>query len=79
MISGMESETPNTPLKRWRESVGKTPAQAAEYIGVTLPMWSRWELERRDVPAVRVLEIEAKTGVSRHELRPDVFGEGEAA
>jgi DNA-binding transcriptional regulator YdaS (Cro superfamily) len=26
------------------------------------------------VPAERVLEIERLTGVSRHELRPDVFG-----
>ncbi|WP_097141334.1 transcriptional regulator [Rhizobium subbaraonis] len=26
------------------------------------------------VPAERVLEIERLTGISRHELRPDVFG-----
>jgi len=76
----MESET---PLKRWRTSNKMTPQQAAQHIGVTLPMWSRWETANRDVPAVRVLDIEAKTGVSRHELRPDVFGaspsQGEAA
>lgn len=29
--------------------------------------WSR-------VPAERVLEVEAITGISRHELRPDVYG-----
>jgi len=27
------------------------------------------------VPATRVLVIEALTGVSRYELRPDIFGE----
>lgn len=27
------------------------------------------------VPAERVLEVEKLTGISRHELRPDVFGD----
>lgn len=34
---------------------------------------------RGQVPAERVLEIEKLTGVSRHDLRPDVFGSSEAA
>lgn len=67
--------TPDTPLYRWRVGERLTPQQAADHIGVTLPMWSRWERKNREVPAVRVLDIEAKTGVSRHDLRPDVFGE----
>lgn len=29
------------------------------------------------VPAERVLDIERITGVSRHELRPDIFGQPE--
>jgi len=73
----METSVP--PLKRWRIAADLTPQQAAERIGVTLPMWSRWENAARDVPAIRVLDIEAKTGVSRHELRPDVFGAAEAS
>jgi DNA-binding transcriptional regulator YdaS (Cro superfamily) len=73
-----EMET-DTPLRRWRKASKLTPQQAADHIGVTVPMWSRWENQARDVPAVRVLDIEAKTGVSRHELRPDVFGAEEAA
>lgn len=32
--------------------------------------WSR-------VPAERVLDIERITGISRHELRPDIFGQPE--
>lgn len=34
---------------------------------------ANWRARGR-VPAERVLEIEALTGVSRHDLRPDVFG-----
>lgn len=32
-----------------------------------ISMWQR-------VPADRVLEVERITGISRHDLRPDVFG-----
>lgn len=73
-----DMETDLTALKAWRTARGFTPQQAADHINVTLPMWSRWENEKRAVPAVRVLDIEAKTGISRHELRPDVFGANEA-
>ncbi|UDL89148.1 helix-turn-helix domain-containing protein [Mesorhizobium sp. PAMC28654] len=31
-------------------------------------------LQWQDVPARRVLEVEQFTGVSRHALRPDIFG-----
>lgn len=31
-------------------------------------------LQWQDVPARRVLEVERFTGVSRHALRPDIFG-----
>ena len=33
----------------------------------------KW-LRARTVPAERVLAIEAATGISRYDLRPDVFG-----
>lgn len=41
---------------------------------------SQW----KKVPADRVLDVERVTGISRHELRPDIFGpppsqEGRAA
>lgn len=32
----------------------------------------RWE--KHGVPTERVLQVEAVTGISRHSLRPDVFG-----
>jgi len=63
-----------TPLKNWRKESGFTTEAAAKKLGVTSPMWSRWENGSRDVPAERVLDIEALTQISRHELRPDIFG-----
>lgn len=41
---------------------------------------SRWAVCKwEEVPPRRVLAVEAATGISRHELRPDVFGPAEAA
>lgn len=42
----------------------------AQALGVTQGAISQW----KQVPADRVLAVEAATGVSRHVLRPDVFG-----
>lgn len=43
----------------------------AAALGVTAQSVTKW---RKQVPAERVLEIERLTGISRHEIRPDVFG-----
>lgn len=61
-----------THLKTWRSRTGKRAEEVAGELGVTVAMWSRWETGRRRVPADRVLEIERVTGISRHELRPDL-------
>jgi DNA-binding transcriptional regulator YdaS (Cro superfamily) len=39
-------------------------------LGITKSAVSQWER----VPAEHVLRVESLTGVSRHVLRPDVFG-----
>lgn len=67
----------STPIKTWRLRAELTPAAASEKAGVTLAMWSRWETGYRPLPAARVLDIERITGISRHELRPDIFGPAE--
>jgi DNA-binding transcriptional regulator YdaS (Cro superfamily) len=43
----------------------------AARIGIDKGTLSRWENGR--VPAERVLEVERLTGVSRHDLRPDLY------
>ena len=63
-------------LKQWR-GVRRTDEVAAQ-LRVTASMWSRWETGARPIPAHRVLDIEKLTGVSRYELRPDVFGSAPA-
>lgn len=46
----------------------------AAHLGVSRQAVNVWFLRHR-VPAERVLEIERLSGISRHELRPDVFGD----
>ena len=47
------------------------PAELARQIGGLTPQAvSQW----KKCPSGRVLDVERITGVSRHELRPDIFG-----
>ena len=46
-------------------------AQLARKIGISQPSVSNWS----KVPAQRVVAVEAATGVSRNELRPDLYSE----
>ena len=46
-------------------------AQLARKIGISQPSVSSWS----KVPAQRVIAVEAATGVSRNELRPDLYSE----
>lgn len=39
-------------------------------LGIAHQAISKWER----VPPLRVLEVERLTGISRHQLRPDIFG-----
>ena len=42
----------------------------ARELGITHGAVMQW----RKVPAERVLDVERITGISRHELRPDIYG-----
>ncbi|WP_072866490.1 transcriptional regulator [Devosia limi] len=52
-----------------------TAQKFAEKIGVTPQAVSQW----RRVPALRVLAVEKASGVSRHDLRPDIYPREEVA
>ena len=45
----------------------------ARKLGVTKQAVGQWKW--KGIPATRVLDVERLTGVTRFELRPDVFGE----
>lgn len=44
----------------------------ARAVGVDKASVTRWNQGR--VPAERVLDVERVTGISRHDLRPDIYG-----
>ena len=46
-------------------------AKLARKIGIAQPSVSNWDR----VPAQRVIAVEAATGVSRQQLRPDLYSE----
>ncbi|MFG1255905.1 YdaS family helix-turn-helix protein [Xanthobacter flavus] len=49
-------------------------------IGVAQSLISYWlNKSPRGVSAERVLDVERETGVSRHDLRPDIYGPSPAA
>lgn len=59
-------------LDRAVQSAGSQQA-LAQLLGIKPPSVSGW-YDRCRVPAERCIAIEMATGVSRHQLRPDVFG-----
>lgn len=66
-------------LKTWRLSLEKpTLEEASKLLGVSAVQVCRLENGDRKVSPERVLDFERITGISRHELRPDVFGEAAA-
>jgi DNA-binding transcriptional regulator YdaS (Cro superfamily) len=67
-----------TPILKAIEVLGGQAAMART-LRVHPALVSQWATGRRPVAARHILAIEAAAGVSRHVLRPDVFGEGEAA
>lgn len=53
-----------------KEKLGGNAGVAAKLGAITPQAVSQWKM----VPVRRVLELERLTQISRHELRPDIFG-----
>lgn len=62
----------NGALKSLLRDRGLRLVDLARSIGVDKATATRWA--QRRVPAERVVEVEAITGISRHALRPDIYG-----
>lgn len=62
-----------SPLRKYRDSREMTLADLAERLGVDKSTVQRWETGRVRIPADRIIDVERETGVSRADLRPDLF------
>lgn len=62
------------PLREYLKAERGRARDLAIKLGVFQSSVSQWANGTSKVPAERVLEIEGITGVSRHALRPDIFG-----
>lgn len=63
-------------LRQYLENERGRISRLALELGINAAAVSQWDR----VPAERVLEVERITGVSRHDLRPDLYPrEGRAA
>lgn len=61
-------------LQDYRKANDLSAADLARLIGVTRATVSRWESGDRRVDLRLLGAIESKTGLKRHDLRPDIFG-----
>lgn len=68
MDTPLQDSSPTQALKKAIDAAGGNTALAAR-LGISRPAVAQWTV----CPPLRVLQIEALTGVSRHELRPDLY------
>jgi len=62
-------------LQALEEAVRRAKSQSAigAITGRSQPAVSGWLNKKKRLPAEHVLVVEAATGVSRHDLRPDIY------
>lgn len=57
-----------SPVERAAAAAGNK-SELARRLGVKVQSIQQW----RRIPAERVLDVERVTGISRHDLRPDIY------
>jgi DNA-binding transcriptional regulator YdaS (Cro superfamily) len=67
-----------TALERAVEAAGSQSKFAAA-VGTSQQLVSYWLTNRKALPAEFVLPAEAALGISRHDLRPDIYPKEQAA
>lgn len=77
-LSEPDPSAHKTPLERAKDAIGGPTALAHAISGDITP---QAVVQWKQVPVLRVLEVERVTGIPRHELRPDIYPvpEGTAA
>ncbi|MFZ3485308.1 transcriptional regulator [Sphingomonas sp. 3-13AW] len=48
-------------------------AAMARLLGIAQPSVWKWLQAEKPLPAEHVLKVEEATGISRHDLRPDIY------
>lgn len=71
---GTETVTPQDALRRAVDVAG-SQAALARLLGVSQPSVWKWLDRGKALPAEHVHAVVAATGISKEELRPDLFGE----
>jgi DNA-binding transcriptional regulator YdaS (Cro superfamily) len=68
-------EDESTPVVALERSIAAVGSQTglAKLIGVSQTAVWKWVRGRKPLPAEHVLKVEKATGISRHELRPDLY------
>ena len=72
----MQTQIEVNPVDKAAKVLG-SQRSLAKILDVSPAAICKWRKTR--IPAERVLDIEQATGVSRHELRPDIYPESTAA
>ncbi|MDF2603590.1 transcriptional regulator [Sphingomonas sp.] len=69
-------QDPLSPAATLREAIKQIGSQTAtgRLLGVSQAAVWAWLNEGKVLPAEHVLRVEEATGISRHRLRPDVYG-----
>lgn len=65
-------QTAFTALEQAIERLG-TQAAMARICGVSATAVWKWIQDKKPLPPIHVLAVEAATGISRHDLRPDIY------
>ena len=74
--SSLKPDSTSVELDALREAIEKIGSQSAmaRLLQVTQGSVSKWLSRRKPLPGEHVLAVEAATGVSKHRLRPDIYG-----
>lgn len=65
--------TEENALRKFRMETGKTPDEVGRLFGVDRATIYRWEQGKPRIPIKYLDKAESITGLSRRDLRPDVF------